>query len=291
MNMRNSFKTTGIILGCFFGLAFATNAMANCEDMGNSEWKSLSSEMAAQYDAGNYEEALNTGKRLNLICPRSPIVNYMMSEIYSKLGNEVDAALYAKRSTDYILDYQVPQNVNEKIWLRRAEYELPYKKEAESLRLQMADYDQLKAENEALRQDSNTRLNAVESQAKEDRMKSASLSQKTKNRWNAALWSGVGVTVAGIAVAAGGGAMTNNADKVSYSRSTDPDKSGFTITNKYVAGWVMVGAGSAFAVAGAILTSIAAYKVATIEVIDDAQNSNDISLNISPNSVQFGMTF
>lgn len=287
--MSKSLKTLAISLGCAAGLAFSTNAMADCEDMGNSEWSSLSTEMARQYDAGNYEAALTSGKRLNIICPRSPIVNYTMSEIYARMGNEQEAAIYAKRATDYILDYQVPQAVNEKIWMRRAEYELPYKKEAEALKLQLAEYDALKAENAALQEDSSKRMLDAESQAKEDRLRNISSAQELKTHWNAAMWSGVGVAVVGLGVAIGGGVLTTSADKISYSRASDPDKSGFSVGKGYVAGWTMVGAGTAAAVAGVILTSVAAYKVSNIKIDDDSDSS--VSFNISPNAVQFGMTF
>ena len=123
---------SALSFSAFIGLT-ATNAFADCSTMNDDEWNSLSASMAKAYDQGNYEEALQYGKRLIVICNRSPVVNYTMSEIYRKSGNEEESDKYAKRATEFILEYPVPQALTERIWLRRAENELPYKKQLSDL--------------------------------------------------------------------------------------------------------------------------------------------------------------
>ena len=114
-------------------LTAASNAFADCSTMNDDEWNSLSVQMATAYDKGNYEEALRIGKQLTVICNRSPIVNFTISEIYRKSGNEQESDKFAERATEYILDYPVPQALNERIWLRAAENKLPYKKQLSDL--------------------------------------------------------------------------------------------------------------------------------------------------------------
>lgn len=47
-------------------LLLCSSAFADCEEMGNSRWNSLSDEMSKAYQNGNYEEAINYGKNLIL---------------------------------------------------------------------------------------------------------------------------------------------------------------------------------------------------------------------------------
>ncbi len=105
-------------------------AFADCgEDLSSPEWASLSSEMTQNYEAGNYDEALNYGKRLMIICDRSPIVNYTMSKIHAQLGNDAESINYIRRATEFANEYSLPQPILEKIWMGRAEQELPYKRQ------------------------------------------------------------------------------------------------------------------------------------------------------------------
>ncbi len=120
------------------GLAFSSNAFASCDDMGSDEWNNLSASMARAYDQKNFDEALGYGKQLTLICNKSPIVNFTMSEIYRNLDNEEESYAYVKRATEYITDYPVPYILAEKMWMRRAELELPYKRQLEDLQNQIA---------------------------------------------------------------------------------------------------------------------------------------------------------
>lgn len=291
--MKNLLKTLIVFCACACGLTtVSTLAFADCKTMYNDEWNDLSTTMAELYDKGDYDAALNYGKRLNIICPRSPIVNYTMSEIYRKMGNEKEAASYAKRATDYITDYPVPQALAERIWLKHAEYELPYKAEAESLKAQMADYEELKANYESLVATTKEANIRSEYESRDSAIKNAQVLEKSLSGWKAMLWTGVGVTAAGAALAITGGVMTNKVDKVEYSRPDNASvNSGFKVTQGYVTSFALLGAGVSLAVIGATLTGVAGYEVAHIDINGDGEKDESVSFNVAPSAVQFGMTF
>ena len=137
--MKHNIKALSVLASVAFALTAASTAFADCSDMENNspEWSELSTNLNKSYSEGKYEDALNYGKRLLLICNRSPVVNFTVSEIYRKLGNNDESYNYARRASEFIIDYPVPQQLAERIWLRRAEDELPYKKQYEDLKTQL----------------------------------------------------------------------------------------------------------------------------------------------------------
>ncbi len=293
--MLKPLKTLCVAGACAMGImSFSANAFADCKSMGDSEWNELTAQMNSAYSAGDFEGALNYGKRLNIICARSPVVNYTMSAIYRKMGNEKEAAVYAKKATDYITDYPVSQAVAERIWLNRAEYDLPYKSDLEALQAKTADYDEIKANYEALlavQTEANIR-NEYESSNRAIQTKQ--MKEDAYKDWNALLWSGVGITGVGLVLAITGGVMTTKVDKVEYSRPAIEDlaeKSGFSVTQKYVASYALLGTGIGLSVVGATLTGVAGYKVTHIDLDGDGVKDESVSFNVSPSAVQFGMTF
>ncbi len=290
--MKRLFRELVVFSACTLGLAaLSSEAFADCSSMFNAEWNSLSTTMASQYDEGQYEEALNTGKRLSLICPRSPVVNYTMSEIYRKMDNEADAATYAKKATEYITDYPVPQALAERIWMRRAEYDLPYKGELEALQAKTADYDEIKANYESLQAAQHEAAIRGEYESQAAKEHSEKLRADMEHSWRAGLWSGVGVLGLGAVMSIVGGVLTVKSDKIDYSRSKNPKWSGFSVNQGYVTGFALLGAGVGLAAAGAVLTGISGYKLSHLDLDGDGVEDESVSFNVSPTSIQFGMTF
>lgn len=273
-------------LSAFIGLT-ASNAFADCSTMNDEEWNNLSAQMAKAYDQGNYEEALQYGKQLIVICNRSPVVNYTMSEIYRKSGNEEESDKFAKRATEFILEYPVPQALAERIWLRRAENELPYKKQLSDLQGRMTKMAvELKECNEM-----KANYAADQESAKENAIHEQYLKEESKRHWGAAMWSGVGIMAAGVGLTIAGSVMTVKSDKIEKSGETTKEKSGFEVTKPYVAGWTLLGAGLAMTVGGTVLTSIAGYRYTHIDLDNDGAADESVSFNVSPTSIAFGMTF
>jgi len=291
--MLKQLKTLGVFCACTLGMmTLSANAFADCKTMNDDEWNELTAQMNSAYSAGDYDGALNYGKRLNLICPRSPVVNYTMSAIYRKVGNEKDAAVYAKKATDYITDYPVSQAVAERIWLNRAEYELPYKADLEALQAKTADYDDMKVNYEALLAAQNEANIRSEYESTNRALQDEKMYNDNLKAWKAVMWTGVGVTGVGIALAITGGVMSTNVDKIEYSTpEAGSSKSGFSITKKYVTSYALLGAGVGLAVVGAAFTGVGAYKVISLDINRDGVSDESVSFNIAPTSVQFGMTF
>ena len=274
-----------------FALTSATNAFADCSTMNDDQWIELSSEMASAYDRGDYDEALRIGKQLTLICNRSPIVNFTISEIYRKTGNDQESDKYASRATDYIIEYPVPAALNERIWLRAAEVKLPYKKQAADLQQNLE-----KVENDlSVCNDANIILASNDSTLnqtiQENAIRSEYLLKESKRSWGAMMWSGVGITVAGIALTATGAALASTVDKVEKSGEATDKKSGYAITKPYITSWALLGAGIAMTVGGTVLTGIAGYHYTHIDLDNDGAKDESVSFNISPTSISFGMTF
>lgn len=277
--MKAAMKKLVGISACALGLTYgASSAFADCSEMGNSQWQQLNLAMASAFDAGNYEEALNNGKRLSLICDRSPIVNFTMSEIYRRMDNQADAERYAKKATDYISEYPVPQALAERIWMRRAEYELPYKKQLEDLQAKTADYDVVKADYEA-------RLEAE----KEAKIRSEYLADNSRGNWWGTLWAGVGIMGGGLVMTIVGSVLIVKSDKVEFGTPDEKTDSGFKIRKPYVAGWTLLGLGLASTTFGAIMTGIAGYHYTHFN--DQGEEDATVSFDVMPTSVAFGVTF
>ena len=258
--------------------------------------------MAGAYDRGDYDEALQIGKQLTLICNRSPVVNFTMSEIYRKTGNDQDSDTYAARATDYIIEYPVPAALNERIWLRAAENKLPYKKQLSDLQGRMTkmagDLKTCNEEKNACNEEKNSLVGndatlraALEAAQKENAIHNQYQLKESKDNWGAAMWTGVGVAAAGIALTVTGAVLAKSVDKVEKVGEATIKKSGFAVTKTYVTSWSLLGAGLAMAVGGTVLTGIAGYHYANIDLDNDGAADESVSFNVSPTSISFGMTF
>ena len=270
-----------------FSLTVASSAFASCDDMGNDEWNFMSTQMAQAYDQGNYEEALKFAKRLSLICNNSPIVNFTIGEIYNKMGNETDSYAYIKRASENIMEFPVPQSIAERIWMRRAEMELPYKSQVTELQKRL---DSIETD-EASYLNVKTQYDELLAKTREDSIRNAYLLQKAKDNWYGALWSGVGITGVGVVLTITGGVLIAKSEKVETTGAPSADNSGFAIKKGYVAGWSLLGAGLVATVGGAVLTGIAGYKYADIDINQDGEKNESISFSVLPTAASFSMTF
>lgn len=287
-------------------LALSSNAFAECSEMGNAQWNELSRQMSDAYQNGNYEEAVNYGKKLTLICDRSPIINFLLSNSYDKLGMQDESYSYIRKASDYIQEFQVPQPMVEKIWLRRAEFELPYKKQVAELEGKLAAKDQdiaaqQLAFEEKLAVGSNEQLATL----------SASWDYYEKSM-KQIMWVGTGVAIGGAVIAAVGGGLggfyTGEANDylnklVKYSTDTAKRKKYknlYADNNDYkVAAFSVMGIGLGLGIGGAITAIVSYVKANEMKEMKDEQASEmdavtddtSVSFTISPNSVGVGITF
>ena len=187
-------------------------AFADCSEMGSANWSQLSTQMAKAYDNGELDAALNYAKQLTLICNQSPLINYTMSEIYRKQGNEQESHSYVRKASDYLQDYPVPQQLAEKIWFRRAELELPHKAQAEALQQKLDE-----KENELTAQKEAFEVKYEELAAKSaEGGKASQVITKYEDDMNTLKWTGTGVAIGGAVIAiVGAGLIGVYSDKAS----------------------------------------------------------------------------
>lgn len=285
--MKSLLKNFSAFAFSVAALLMTSSAFADCGDMGSSEWNELSTSMAQAYDRGQLNEALDYGKRLMLICNRSPIVNYTISEIYRRMDNELESYNYVKRATENIADYPVPFVLAEKMWMRRAETDLPYKSQAEQLQ---AKLDEMKADQSNYAY-IKSQYDELMIQKREEDIRNEYLLEKTKGNWAGALWSGVGIMGAGVVLTITGGVLVSNSKKVESSGSPSAEKSGFAVSKKYVAGWTLLGAGIVATIGGTVLTGIAGYRYNNLDINGDGKKNETMSFTIMPTAAFFDMTF
>ena len=296
-------KILGWALSVCAGIGCSSLAYADCSQMGDSEWNALSVEMASAYDRGEYDVALEAGKRLTLICNRSPVVNYTMSEIYRKTGKEAESGTYVRRATEYLTEYPVPQALAEKIWYRRAEFDTPYKKQAEALSEELAS---LKSASEVQNQVFVEQMTASLAE-KESELEKAY--RVTESRFRVIEWTGTGVALVGLAAIIGGSAMvavyhdeaSDNWKKLGnvnlLSTGAESLAAGYRKTFNDANGNVKVGAGilTGGAVAGLIGTFFAIYGYLKAEEVLMMRSRGEslarVGIGVSPTSLSMTLDF
>jgi len=297
-----NFKTFKLIALSILAPTFAisSNAFADCSDMGNEQWNDLSAKMSQAYQAGNYEEAIKYGKSLTLICDRSPATNFVISSAYGQLGRDADGYNYIRKATDYLQEYNVPQAMTEKIWMRRAEYDLPYKKQVAELQAQLEVKDREMAAALAAGSEASSANLSASRNLYEDNMETI-------------MWTGTGVAIGGAVIAIVGGVLAgyyggeaNDNLKKIYSMAkgneTNLDlgklKHDYANSNDIArAGYATLGVGLGLGVAGAVTAVISYLKLEDMRAGDSntettvQDDSASVSFNVSMNSVSLGVTF
>lgn len=267
-------------------------AFADCDDIGSAQWNDLSAKMSQAFDAGEYETALNYGKALTVICDQSPIANVVISNIYDRLGRADESYNYIRRASEFTQQYNLPQPIVEKIWLRRAEFDLPYKAEVAKLE---AELEETKAKLEAEEAAYNSQIEA-----------SANLSQTTLSdsynfytkQLNTIQWTGTGLAIGGGVLAATGGILLGvfhgkAQDAYSAIGENDrlsliaPDKKDFNKKDTVVkVSYSILFGGVGLAVAGTVMAVVGHVKLTELE-----ENSTALYLNVAPTSATLEFNF
>lgn len=294
--MKYTTKALSLLTSVTFAMTAASTAFADCADMENNspEWSDLSTKLTQSYSEGKFEDALNYGKRLLLICNRSPVVNFTVSEIYRKLGNNEESYNYVRRASEFIIDYPVPQQVAERIWMRRAEDELPYKKQLEELRTQL----------ETGTGEYGSRQQKLVNSAYTSEMKLEHEKQRSLERLNDELsfvrttkWIGAGAAIGGVVLAgAGAGLLAYNYGKASDNYGSSWKN--FDDKDAMVHGSIaMLAGGLGLGIAGTAVAIVSYVKEMKLEYISESENNAQaaepvaVKFDVAPNSIVFGMTF
>lgn len=250
-------------LGAALIILTPATALADCSEVGTPRWNELSAQMGQAYEQADYNTALDYGKQLAFICDKSPIANYMLSETYRQLGREEEALSSVRRATDFLHEYDVPQNLIEKIWLRRGELELPYKKQAEALKVQLdekqAELDALdsayKEQLETMASDGNAAMNSALTDARADALKDLYSLQ----------WTGTGIAAGGaLFIVAGASLVALYYGKAGddYKKLLSGKKNHFNEYNSYEKfGYGFLAAGIGLGIAGTITAIVSHVKI------------------------------
>lgn len=262
----------------FIGIAFPMLASAqNCKDIdNNSVWMDGITAMKNAYDNQNYEDVLDAARPLYAICPDVPSYLYYIARAFEGKGDVSKAREYIYKASESTYKYATSPQMSQLIWYARYEIDNPEqtKKSVEALKSQN---ESLNAQVIDLKGDSSKLATTS------DMMKSQSI--KNRDDLMMGVWIGTGIGGVGvITLATGIGLLASELDNPVTSKSEKTPKE-IQIHNKYIAGWTVLGVGSALAVAGAIVAGIYGYQYTHLS--DDV----DLSFQISPASASLNLTF
>ena len=277
--MYNKLTKSFSVLTMLAASLAATNALADCTEFGSDQWNALSMDMVDAYDKGDLDVSLDLCKQLSAICDESPVVNYTMSEIYRKKGDENESYNYVKRASEFLKGYAVPQSLVERIWLRRAEFEQPFKQTKEKLAESEAKIAQLQAgrDSDAL----HIQMLTTEKDAALQSLESL----------NTIKWTGTGIAIGGALIAAGGAALVGIYHSKADEELTKDGGGKFNDYNVMVqTGVGMIAGGAAIGIVGSVF---AIYSHVKLSDAKSAMTSDDqtVSFTVSPTSVGMQLRF
>lgn len=259
-------------------------------------WNTGLMEMKKAVDAKDYETALDRGREIYSICPESPSLNYYIGVAQKLKGDDSKALVYFQKASDNTFKYATAPEMSRMIFYARYEAENPERTQ-EAVDALKKERDAYQNEVQSLKE-SNARLETIDALAAD---------QMSNDK---ALWTGVGLGSAGVIAAIVGGVLVATTDakdqvefedfvtkkdgSIDYGSFENDKKEGkiiyvpkqqYSMSSKYIAGWVVMGIGIGLAVTGGVLTGIFGYQK-THPVSKDA-----ISFNVSYNHVGLSFEF
>lgn len=284
----NSFISTSFLIAILgvYSLATPTDAYADTTSNDGKQlqdacftlnsdptWKELFINYSNAYSEKDYKKALAYTDALKRICSQSPNLNYAIAMTYKQMGDIDSAKHYIEIATDNLLAFSASPQTARAIWYAR------YDLENGDQFIEKDTFDDamrnLTTENFELKE------NLTEAYA------------DAKKPYAAIMWTGTGIGIAGIGSLIAGTvlAVQNPKAKIdtkTYNVSGDdrnyPLKNGHEIR----AGYALIGVGVAATVAGAVMAGIAGYQY---KRAIDAERDSAVSVTVSPQSVQLGVSF
>ena len=284
----NSFITTSFLIAILgvYSLATPTDAYADTTSNDGKQlqdacftlnsdptWKELFINYSNAYSEKDYKKALTYTDALKRFCAQSPNLNYAIAMTYKQMGDLDNAKHYIEIATDNLLAFSASPKTARAIWYAR------YDLENGDQFIEKDTFDDamrnLTTENFELKE------NLTEAYA------------DAKKPYAAIMWTGTGIGIAGIGSLIAGTvlAVQNPKAKINTkpverngSDQEYPLKNGHEIR----AGYALIGVGVAATVAGAVMAGIAGYQY---KRAIDAERDSTISVTVSPQSVQLGVSF
>lgn len=286
--LSNSFISTSFLIAILgvYSLATPTNAYADTTSNDGKQlqdacftlnsdptWKELFVNYSNAYSQKDYKKALVYTDALKKICSQSPNLNYAIAMTYKQMGDIDSAKHYIEIATDNLLAFSASPQTARAIWYTRYDLE---------------NGDQFIEKNAF--DDAMRNLTTENFELKENLTEAYA---DAKKPYAAIMWTGTGIGIAGLGSLIAGTvlAVQNpkakiNTKPVERNRSDQeyPIKNGHEIR----AGYALIGVGVAATVAGAVMAGIAGYQY---KRAIDAERDSTISVTVSPQSVQLGVSF
>ncbi len=284
----NSFITTSFLIAILgvYSLATPTDAYADTTSNDGKQlqdacftlnsdptWKELFINYSNAYSEKDYKKALAYTDALKRICAQSPNLNYAIAMTYKQMGDLDNAKHYIEIATDNLLAFSASPKTARTIWYAR------YDLENGDQFIEKDTFD-----------DAMRNLTTENFELKENLTEAYADAQKP---YAAIMWTGTGIGIAGIGSLIAGTvlAVQNPKAKINTkpverngSDQEYPIKNGHEIR----AGYALIGVGVAATVAGAVMAGIAGYQY---KRAIDAERDSTISVTVSPQSVQLGVSF
>lgn len=284
----NSFISTSFLIAILgvYSLATPTNAYADTTSNDGKQlqdacftlnsdptWKELFVNYSNAYSQKDYKKALVYTDALKRICSQSPNLNYAIAMTYKQMGDIDSAKHYIEIATDNLLAFSASPKTARAIWYAR------YDLENGDQFIEKDTFD-----------DAMRNLTTENFELKENLTEAYADAQKP---YAAIMWTGTGIGIAGIGSLIAGTvlAVQNPKAKINTkpverngSDQEYPIKNGHEIR----AGYALIGVGVAATVAGAVMAGIAGYQY---KRAIDAERDSTISVTVSPQSVQLGVSF
>lgn len=284
----NSFITTSFLIAILgvYCLATPTDAYADTTSNDGKQlqdacftlnsdptWKELFINYSNAYSEKDYKKALAYTDALKRICAQSPNLNYAIAMTYKQMGDLDNAKHYIEIATDNLLAFSASPKTARAIWYAR------YDLENGDQFIEKDTFD-----------DAMRNLTTENFELKENLTEAYADAQKP---YAAIMWTGTGIGIAGIGSLIAGTvlAVQNPKAKINTkpverngSDQEYPIKNGHEIR----AGYALIGVGVAATVAGAVMAGIAGYQY---KRAIDAERDSTISVTVSPQSVQLGVSF
>lgn len=284
----NSFITTSFLIAILgvYSLATPTDAYADTTSNDGKQlqdacftlnsdptWKELFINYSNAYSEKDYKKALAYTDALKRICAQSPNLNYAIAMTYKQMGDLDNAKHYIEIATDNLLAFSASPQTARTIWYAR------YDLENGDQFIEKDTFD-----------DAMRNLTTENFELKENLTEAYADAQKP---YAAIMWTGTGIGIAGIGSLIAGTilAVQNPKAKIN-TKPVDRDKSDqeYPLKNGHEirAGYALIGVGVAATVAGAVMAGIAGYQY---KRAIDAERDSTISVTVSPQSVQLGVSF
>ena len=284
----NSFITTSFLIAILgvYSLATPTDAYADTTSNDGKQlqdacftlnsdptWKELFINYSNAYSEKDYKKALAYTDALKRICAQSPNLNYAIAMTYKQMGDLDNAKHYIEIATDNLLAFSASPKTARAIWYAR------YDLENGDQFIEKDTFD-----------DAMRNLTTENFELKENLTEAYADAQKP---YAAIMWTGTGIGIAGIGSLIAGTVLAVQNPKAKIN-TTPVERNGsdqeYPLKNGHEirAGYALIGVGVAATVAGAVMAGIAGYQY---KRAIDAERDSTISVTVSPQSVQLGVSF